>query len=529
MKAPAPRPPAFQRKVVYRPQDTAPLVYERDLGDPGQYPFTRGIYDQMYRRRLWTMRQYAGYATAEESNRRYRYLLSQGSMGLSVAFDLPTQLGLDSDHPLAYGEVGRVGVAIDTVADVERLFEGIPLAEVSTSMTINAPAAILLAFYLVVARRRGDSWQSLRGTVQNDVLKEYVARGTYIYPPKPSLRLVADVIAYCQRQVPRWNPISVSGYHIREAGATAEQEIGFTLANAETYIESVLESGLPVDDFAPRISFFFAAHNDLFEEAAKFRAARRIWARLMRNRFGAKQPKSWMLRFHSQTAGSTLTAQQPANNVVRVTLQALAAILGGTQSLHTNARDEALALPSEEAARLALRTQQVLAYESGVASVSDPLGGSWFVEKLTGDLEQQAENRLEKIRSLGGTLSALECGYVRNEIERAAYHQQKQLESEQAVVVGVNRFVEPEQVPLEILRISPEIEAEQVQHLEAWRLKHPRESVEPTLDAVRRAARGRGNLMPPIIAAAEAGATVGEIADAMRQVFGEYQASTSRF
>ena len=529
MKGPAHPSPALERKVVYRPQDIAALDYERDLGDPGQYPFTRGIYGQMYRQRLWTMRQYAGYATAEESNRRYRYLLSQGSMGLSVAFDLPTQLGLDSDHPLSQGEVGRVGVAIDTVADMERLLEGIPLARVSTSMTINSPAAILLAFYLVVARRRGDSWQALRGTVQNDVLKEYVARGTYIYPPKPSLRLAADVIAYCQKEVPRWNPISVSGYHIREAGATAEQEIAFTLANAETYVESALQSGLRVDDFAGRISFFFAAHNDLFEEVAKFRAARRIWARLMRHRFGARQPKSWMLRFHTQTAGSTLTAQQPDNNVVRVTLQALAGILGGTQSLHTNARDEALALPSQEAARLALRTQQVLAYESGAASVGDPLGGSFFVEKLTGDLEQQAESRLEKIRSLGGTLSALEGGHIRREIERSAYRQQRQLESEESVVVGVNRFIEAEQVPLEILRISPEIEADQVQRLEAWRRQRPRQEATSALDAIRETARGQDNLMPPMIAAGESGATVGEIADAMRQVFGEYQDSTSRF
>ena len=515
-----------KRKIVYRPEDAADLVYERDLGDPGQYPYTRGIYERMYRQRLWTMRQYAGYGTAEESNRRYRYLLSQGSMGLSVAFDLPTQLGLDSDHPLAQGEVGRVGVAIDTVADMERLFEAIPLGRVSTSMTINAPAAILLAFYLVTARRRGVPWQSLRGTVQNDVLKEYVARGTYIYPPHPSLRLVADIIVFCQHQVPGWNPISVSGYHIREAGATAEQELAFTLANAEAYVRAVIEKGLAVDDFAPRLSFFFAAHNDLFEEVAKFRAARRIWARIMRKRLGAQQPKSWMLRFHTQTAGSTLTAQQPANNVIRVTLQALAGILGGTQSLHTNARDEALALPSERAARVALRTQQILAHETGIPSVCDPLGGSWLVEKLTAELERKAENRLDKIRSLGGTLRALELGYIGAAIEQAAYDQQRQLESREAVVVGVNQFIESEPVPLEILRILPEIEAQQARRLQVWRRERRNQAVESTLQAVRREAEDKGNLMPSIIAAAESGATVGEIAGAMRQVFGEHREST---
>lgn len=518
-------PAAAPRKVVYRPDDTAWLQYERDLGDPGEFPFTRGIYPEMYRGRLWTMRQYAGYATAEESNQRYRYLLAHGTTGLSVAFDLPTQIGLDSDHPLALGEVGRVGVAIDSLEDMERLFAGIPQGQVSTSMTINGTACILLALYLVVARRQGVPWNQLRGTVQNDILKEYIARGTYIYPPQASLRIVTDIFSFCSQEVPRWNSISISGYHIREAGATAAQEIAFTLANAETYVRAALSSGLDIDQFAPQLSFFFSADSDLFEEAAKFRAARRLWARLMRERLGARQEKSWMLRFHAQTAGSTLTAQQPDNNVVRVTLQALAAVLGGAQSLHTNAKDEALALPTEQSARLALRTQQILACESGMADVADPLGGSWYIEQLTSELEQEAETYLEKIRAMGGTLKAIENRYLQKEIQQSAYEYQKKVEAGERVVVGVNRFQTEEETPIEILRIDPEIEKRQVERVRKLRERRERAQVDAALDALREAARSRQNLMPAIIAAVETCATVGEIADAMRDVFGEYRES----
>ncbi|MBI4446035.1 MAG: methylmalonyl-CoA mutase [Acidobacteria bacterium] len=513
-------------KIVYRPEDVAELDYAEHLGDPGQFPFTRGIHPEMYGSRLWTMRQYAGYATAEESNRRYRYLLSQGTSGLSVAFDLPTQIGLDSDHPLAVGEVGRVGVAIDSLDDMERLFEGIPLDQISTSMTINATAAILLALYVAVARKQKVSPSQLRGTVQNDILKEYIARGTYIYPPRPSLRLVTDVFAYCQEEMPRWNTISISGYHIREAGSTAAQELAFTLANAETYVSAALEASLKLDDFAPQLSFFFNAHNDLFEEVAKFRAARKLWARIMRDRFGAQRKESWMLRFHTQTAGSTLTAQQPDNNVIRITVQALAAILGGTQSLHTNARDEALALPTQEAARLALRTQQVLAYESGVARVADPLGGSWYLESLTLQLEFEAQEYLEKIRSMGGMLRAIETEYVQNEIRQAAYAHQKRLEAGEEIMVGVNLFDSEGGAPIEILKVDPEIETRQIERLQRLRQTRAAAAVTRALDKVRETARGGENLVPAIIGAVEAYATVGEIADVLRDVFGEHREGT---
>ena len=477
----------------------------------------------MYRSRLWTMRQYAGYATAEESNQRYRYLLSQGTTGLSVAFDLPTQIGLDSDHPLSAGEVGRVGVAVDSIQDMELLFKGIPLQDVSTSMTINATASILLALYLCVASRQEQKWPSLRGTIQNDILKEYVARGTFIYPPEASLRIITDILAFCLQEVPHWNPISISGYHIREAGCTAAQEIAFTLANGETYVEAALAAGLGVDDLGPRLSFFFGAHNDLFEEVAKFRSARRLWARLMRNRFKASEPKACALRFHAQTAGSTLTAQQPDNNIVRVSVQALAAVLGGAQSLHTNAKDEALALPAEEAARTALRTQQVLALESGVPAVVDPLGGSWYVERLTRELEDEAQEYLDTIRSLGGMLRAIESGYVQREIQNAAYDQQKRLEGGQEIVVGVNRFQEEKQESIDLLHVDPRVEIRQVKRLEKFRQARDPDRVREVLDSIRRAANGRENIMPTIISAVQASATVGEIADAMRDAFGEHQ------
>jgi methylmalonyl-CoA mutase N-terminal domain/subunit len=469
------------------------------------------------------MRQYAGYATAAESNRRYRYLLAQGTTGLSVAFDLPTQIGLDSNHPLSQGEVGRVGVAIDTIDDMEELLDGIPLDEVSCSMTINSTAAILLAFYLAVARRRGFQWKDLRGTVQNDILKEYIARGTYIYPPRQSMRVVTDIFSFCSEEVPRWNTISISGYHIREAGSTAVQELAFTMANGETYVEAALASGLKVDDFAPRLSFFFNAHSDLLEEVAKFRAARRMWARMMRTKFKAKDRRSWMLRFHTQTAGSTLTSEQPENNITRVAYQALAAVLGGTQSLHTNAMDEALALPTEESARTALRTQQVIAHESGVPNVADPLGGSWCVESLTDDLEAAAETYLESIRGLGGMLKAIELGFVQAEINQAAYKEQMDFESGGRVVVGVNRYAEDTEEHLETLKIDPRIEESQIELLETRKLKRNSDHVITTLEQIRRAAAGTSNLLPHIIEAVEGGATVGEISAALREVFGEYQ------
>ncbi len=512
-------------KTFYRPEDLAGWDYERDVGYPGKYPFTRGIYASQYRSRLWTMRQYAGYATAAETNARFRFLLAHGQTGLSLAFDLPTQIGLDSDHPLAKGEVGRAGVAIDSLEDVEILFEGIPLDRVSTSMTINATAAILLALYFAVAEKQGVGLRKLSGTVQNDILKEYIARGTYIYPPGPALRIVTDIFAFCRDRAPEWNTISISGYHIREAGATAVQELAFTLANAIAYVESARARGLAVDDIAPRLSFFLSAHNDLLEEVAKFRAARRLWARLMRERFRAQNPRSWMFRFHTQTAGSTLTAQQPDVNIVRVTLQALAAVLGGTQSLHTNARDEALALPTEASALLALRTQQILAFESGVANTVDPLGGSYAVEFLTGEIERKAEEVLHKIDGLGGVLRALETGYVQREIQRSAYEDQRAIEAGEKVVVGVNRYAVEGQPSPPLLRIDPAIERTQVERLRQLRARRNADRVARALAEIGRTARSEGNLMPAILEAVKAYATVGEISDTLRGVFGNYQES----
>jgi methylmalonyl-CoA mutase N-terminal domain/subunit len=507
----------------FNPSNTEEVDYERDLGAPGEYPFTRGIRRNMYRGRFWTMRQYAGYATAEESNARYKYLLAQGTTGLSVAFDLPTQIGLDSDDPLALGEVGKVGVAIDSVEDMERLLDGIPLDSVSTSMTINATASTLLCLYLAVARRQNVSFDKVNGTIQNDILKEYIARGTYIYPPAPSLRLVTDTFAFCAREVPNWNMISISGYHIREAGSTAVQEVAFTLADAIAYTEAALAAGLKVDEFAPRLSFFFNAHNNLLEEVAKFRAARRLWARIMRERFQARDPRSLMLRFHTQTAGSTLTAQQPEVNVVRTTIQALAAVLGGTQSLHTNAMDEALALPTEGAARVALRTQQVIAYESGVTDTVDPLAGSYAIEHLTDEIERRAADYLEKIDAMGGVLRAIEAGYVQREIQEAAYQYQRAVERDEQTVVGVNRFQSEEEETIPLLRVDPNVERAQVERLRALRARRDNERVEVTLLKLEEAARGTENLLPRILDCVEAHTTVGEISHRLRRVWGEYR------
>jgi methylmalonyl-CoA mutase N-terminal domain/subunit len=510
---------------LYTPEDVNP-DYLGQLGFPGEYPFTRGIQPTMYRGRLWTMRQYAGYATARESNRRYKYLLEQGQTGLSVAFDLPTQIGYDADHPLASGEVGRVGVSISSLEDMEVLFEGIPLDKVSTSMTINAPAAVLLAMYIAVAERQGVPPTSLRGTIQNDILKEYVARGTYIYPPRPSMRLVTDTISYCTTHLPHWNPISISGYHMREAGCNAVQEVAFTLANAIAYVEAALGAGLDIDAFAGNLSFFFAAHNNLFEEVAKFRAARRLWARLVKERFGAQNPDSCRLRFHTQTSGATLTAQQPENNVVRVTLQALAAVLGGTQSLHTNSRDEALWLPTEESVQIALRTQQIIAYESGVADTVDPLGGSYYVEYLTDEIERRARAYLARIDELGGAIAAIEAGYIQREIQESAYRQQRAVDSGESVIVGVNRFTDDKKVRLPRLTVDPAIEQEQCERLRALKARRDGGLVAERLEALKRAARGQDNLVPPILAAVKAYATLGEICDALREVFGEYEQIT---
>jgi methylmalonyl-CoA mutase N-terminal domain/subunit len=495
------------------------------LGNPGEFPFTRGVQKDMYRGRLWTMRQYAGFGTAEESNRRYHYLLSQGTMGLSVAFDLPTQLGLDPDHPRAKGEVGKVGVSISTVEEMETLFRGIDLSQVSTSMTINATASSLLAFYVAVAEKQGASVSELRGTVQNDILKEYVARGNFIYPAEGSLRLTTDMFAWCADHAPKWNPISISGYHIREAGANAVQELAFTFANAVTYTEAAVKRGLPVDRFAGQLSFFFNVHNDFFEEIAKFRAARRIWAKLMRERFGAQDPRSCMLRFHSQTAGSTLTAQQPENNVVRVTLQALASVLGGTQSLHTNSLDEALALPTERSARIALRTQQVIAHESQVAQVVDPLAGSWFVESLTEELEKRTWELLGQIESRGGTVACIEGGFIQNEILNSAYQDQRKIDAGELKLVGVNCFQEKQEKTsgVEILRISPELEKAAVQRIQAWRLKRSQAAVKSALSSLQEGAQGDRNLQELILAAVRSGATLGEISQKLREVFGEYR------
>jgi methylmalonyl-CoA mutase N-terminal domain/subunit len=498
---------------------------EDEIGFPGMYPFTRGVYPTMYRGRFWTMRQYGGYAGAEESNRRYRYLLAQGQTGLSVAFDLPTQMGFDSDHPLAAAEVGKVGVAIDSLADMEVLFDGIPLDRVSTSMTINATAAILLCMYVAVAERQGVPFERVDGTTQNDILKEYIARGTYIYPPGPSMRLVADTCVFCAERLPRWNPISISGYHIREAGATAAQEVAFTLGNAIAYIEAVRERGLGVDAFAPQLAFFFDAQMDFFEEVAKYRAARRLYARIMRDRFGARDPRSLMLRFHTQTAGVALTAQQPNNNVVRVTLQALAAVLGGTQSLHTNALDEALALPTDEAALLALRTQQVIAHESGVASTVDPLAGSYFVETLTTEVEQRAQAYLDRIEEMGGMLRAIEAGYVQGEIGDAAYREQREVEAGRRVIVGVNQFQQAEARGPTILRVDPAVLERQRGRLARVRAERDAAAVQAALEALREAAAGSENLLPKILGCVRAYVTIGEICDTLRSRWGLYRPS----
>lgn len=508
---------------VVGPGDLAGRDPARDLGAPGEFPFTRGIHADMYRRRLWTMRQYAGFGSASESNRRYRYLLAHGVTGLSVAFDLPTQIGYDSDHPMAAGEVGRVGVAIDSLDDMADLFADIPLDRVSTSMTINATASILLALYVAVARRQGVTARALSGTVQNDILKEYVARGTYVFPPRPSLRIVTDIVAFCERELPSWHPVSISGYHIREAGATAVQEVAFTMANAIAYVEAAVSAGLDVDAFGQRVSFFFAAHNDLLEEVAKFRAARRLWAHIMRDRFGASNPRAQQLRFHTQTAGSTLTAQQPDNNVVRVALQALAAVLGGTQSLHCNGRDEALGLPTEESARIALRTQQILAAETGVANTVDPVAGAYAIERRTNDIEHDAQALLDDIDAQGGTLAAIETGAVQRQIHESAYRAQQAIESGARVVVGVNRFATDARPVIAGLHVDAATEQDQVARVRQRRAARDPRAWRAVLEAVSAAARGDANLMPPLIMAVEAGATVGEITDALRNVFGEYR------
>jgi len=509
----------------FNPENTKPIDYAEDLGEPGSFPYTRGVRRNSYRGKLWTMRQYAGFATAGESNARYKYLLSQGTTGLSVAFDLPTQIGLDSDDPLSAGEVGKVGVAVDSLDDMLTLFEGIPLDTVSTSMTINATASTLLCLYLAVARKQNVPFDKVSGTIQNDILKEYIARGTYIYPPKPSLRLITDTFAYCAAEVPNWNTISISGYHIREAGSTAAQEIAFTLADGICYVQAAIDVGLDVDKFAPRLSFFFNSHNNLLEEVAKFRAARRLWARIMKDRFGAKDPKSLTLRFHTQTAGSTLTAQQPDVNVVRTTIQALAAVLGGTQSLHTNSMDEALGLPTENAARVALRTQQVIAHESGVADTVDPLAGSYAIEEMTTQLERMAVDYIAKIDAMGGMLRAIETGYVQNEIQEAAYSYQLAVERHDAMVVGVNSFHLDEEMPTPILRIDERIEREQVARTQGVRSKRDPKAAENAIKAIENAAGGTENLLPLILTAVESYVTVGEISHALRRVWGEYRES----
>jgi len=512
-------------KRLYSPVDTEDTDYLESLGFPGEYPYTRGVQPTMYRGRFWTMRQYAGFATAEESNRRYRFLLDQGQTGLSVAFDLPTQIGFDSDHEMAMGEVGKVGVSIDSLRDMEVLFNKIPLDKVSTSMTINAPAAVLLAMYIAVAEKQGATARDLRGTIQNDILKEYSSRGTYIFPPRPSMRIITDIFAFCAEKVPQWNTISISGYHIREAGATAVQEVAFTLANGIAYVKAAMDAGLGVDMFGPRLSFFFNSHLDFFEEAAKFRAARRLWARIMRERFGAKDPRSLMMRFHTQTAGCTLTAKQPKNNIVRVAFQAMAAVLGGTQSLHTNSMDEALSLPSEEAVRIALRTQQVIAHELGVSDTVDPLGGSYYVESLTKRIEEEAEDYIRRIDDMGGAPAAIEKGYIQKEIQDSAYAYQRQIESEERVVVGLNRFQTEEETPKDLLRVDPSVREAQTEALSVLKAERDAGRVEHSLSALRDAAEGTENLMPHIIEAVKVYATLGEICDVLRDAFGEYQQS----
>ena len=507
---------------LYTPEDLKNNSNE-NIGYPGEFPFTRGVRSTMYRGRLWTMRQYAGFGTAKESNERYRYLLDQGQSGLSVAFDLPTQIGYDSDDPIAYGEVGKVGVAIDTLADMEILFDNIPLDKVSTSMTINAPASILLAMYIVVAEKQGVSQNKISGTIQNDILKEYFARGTYIFPPEPSMRLITDIFDYCVREVPKWNTISISGYHIREAGSTASQEVGFTLANGIAYVEAALNAGLDLDLFALRLSFFFNAHNDLLEEVAKYRAARRLWASIMKDRFSAKNPKSMMLRFHTQTAGSTLTAQQVDNNIVRVTIQTLAAVLGGTQSLHTNSKDEALALPTEDSVRIALRTQQIVAEESGVTNTIDPLAGSYYVEAMTDRIEKEAKDYINKIDSLGGMIEAINSGYVQSEIQKAAYKYEKEFESGERVVVGVNKYQSPQEENPDLLKIDMKVQKEQIKLLSKVKAERNNDDVKSKIQELKNAAEGNSNLIPYIIEAVKTYATIGEISNALREVFGEYK------
>jgi len=501
---------------------TDKISTKKDDSLPGEFPFTRGIYRDMYRGRLWTMRQYAGFGTAEDTNKRFRYLLERGQTGLSVAFDLATQIGYDSDHPMARGEVGRTGVAIDSLADMETLFEKIPLGEVSTSMTINATAVILLAMYIIVAKKQGVLPENISGTIQNDILKEFIARGTYIFPPEPSMRVITDIFAYAKDNLPRFNTISISGYHIREAGATAAQETAFTLADAVAYVESALKAGLEIDTFAPRLSFFFAAHNNLLEEVAKFRAARRIWARIMKEQFGAKSEKSMLLRFHTQTGGSTLTAQQPENNIVRTAMQALAAVLGGTQSLHTNSYDEALALPTEKAAEIALRTQQIIGFESGVTDSADPLGGSYLVEYLTDELENKIMSLMDEINTLGGAVKCVESGYFKNEITQSAYKFQKSVEKDETVVVGVNRFETTEEPLKDILKVDPELETRQVKRLKQLRKNRDNKSIEKCLNNLKDAARGTNNIVYPVLEAVEMYATLGEIANSLREVWGEY-------
>ena len=510
-------------KALYTPLDVAEKNFIEKIGFPGEYPYTRGIQPTMYRGRLWTMRQYAGFGTAQESNRRYRYLLSQGNSGLSVAFDLPTQIGYDSDDTLAYGEVGKVGVAIDTIADMEILFDKIPLDKISTSMTINASASVLLAMYIAVAEKQGIPKEKISGTIQNDILKEYIARGTYIYPPKPSMRLITNIFEYCAKEVPRWNTISISGYHIREAGSTASQEVGFTLANGIAYVEAAVKTGLNVDDFAGQLSFFFNSHNELFEEVAKFRAARRLWARIMKERFSAKNLRSMMLRFHAQTAGSTLTAQQVENNIVRVTIQTLAAVLGGTQSLHTNSKDEAFALPTEQSVRTALRTQQIVAYESGITNTVDPLAGSYYVEAMTDQIEKEAEDYISRIDALGGMIAAIEKGYVQSEIQKAAYNFEKEVESGKRIIVGVNKFKEEDDKEPELLKIDMNVQEEQIKFLNKIRKERDQLKVDKTLNSLEKAAVTDENLIPYILEAVKAYSSVGEICNTLRKVFGEYK------
>ena len=511
-------------KDVYTDRDLLDFNPEESLGHPGKYPFTRGPYPNMYRGKLWTMRQYAGFATAEESNKRYRFLLSQGQTGLSVAFDLPTQIGLDSDHPQAHGEVGKVGVAIDSLRDMEALFADIPLDKVSVSMTINATAAIILAMYLALAETRGISWENLRGTIQNDILKEYIARGTYIYPPKPSLQIITDTLSFCHTNVPQWNTMSISGYHIREAGATAVQELAFTFADAIEYIKVATQAGLDIDDIAPRLSFFLAAHNNFFEEIAKFRAARRIWARIVKTSFKAQDPSSWRFRFHTQTSGATLVAQEPDNNVIRVTFQALAAILGGTQSLHTNSRDEALALPSEKSAQIALRTQQIIAYESGVADCVDPVGGAYFLETLTNQIEEKVLDYLEKIEDLGGMERAIETGFVQKEIQESAYRYQKQVEEKEQIIVSLNAFTDAtEKADFQLYAPPKEVEKNQVERLKRVKAERSENQVQQRLQSLRLAAQEGQNVFPPILEAVRSLATLEEMASTLRDVYGTYQ------